>query len=296
MTSHSFGGPWTEIKLDAVEYYLKCYTNALAHNFDLWYVDAFAGTGERTSTEFVGGLFEGRPISAEVVSREGSARRALAIRPPFDHFVFIDDKTEHCDQLRALQHEFPNRDIQIVPGDANEKLCELVATEVWRRKRNGRARAAVFLDPYALQVDWATLKALAETQIVDVWYLFPLRDINRQLAREFSGIGIKEPMLNRILPPNWQEDLYQHPPATQMSLQLDQSESDGRVRASTMPEVEAWFRGALNHIFPYVSQSLPLLQESRQAFSLFLAVANDSQPAIDLAKRFVKFAMKQRRA
>jgi hypothetical protein len=47
---HHYGGPWTEIKLDAVEYYLKCYTAALSKvPFDLWYVDAFAGTGTRTS-------------------------------------------------------------------------------------------------------------------------------------------------------------------------------------------------------------------------------------------------------
>jgi three-Cys-motif partner protein len=48
MVEHSFGGPWTEIKLDAVQYYLECYTKALtAKQFDLWYIDAFAGTGDR---------------------------------------------------------------------------------------------------------------------------------------------------------------------------------------------------------------------------------------------------------
>jgi hypothetical protein len=29
MIEHTFGGPWTEIKLDAVQYYLECYTRAL---------------------------------------------------------------------------------------------------------------------------------------------------------------------------------------------------------------------------------------------------------------------------
>ena len=34
--AHKFGGPWTEVKLDAVEYYLKCYTKALSRvGFDL---------------------------------------------------------------------------------------------------------------------------------------------------------------------------------------------------------------------------------------------------------------------
>src|SRR5262249_54532640 len=48
MTGHAFGGPWTEIKLDAVQYYLECYSKALKRvGFDLTYVDAFAGTGSR---------------------------------------------------------------------------------------------------------------------------------------------------------------------------------------------------------------------------------------------------------
>ena len=48
MSKHIFGGPWTEIKLDAVEYYLGCYTRALKQvDFDLWYIDAFAGSGDR---------------------------------------------------------------------------------------------------------------------------------------------------------------------------------------------------------------------------------------------------------
>jgi hypothetical protein len=48
MAEHTFGGPWTEIKLDAVHYYLGCYTKALKRvGLDLSYIDAFAGTGTR---------------------------------------------------------------------------------------------------------------------------------------------------------------------------------------------------------------------------------------------------------
>jgi three-Cys-motif partner protein len=64
MVEHFFGGPWTEIKLDAVQYYLECYAKALTpKKFDLWYIDAFAGTGDRIETRKVGGLLEGLPES-----------------------------------------------------------------------------------------------------------------------------------------------------------------------------------------------------------------------------------------
>jgi hypothetical protein len=44
---HNFGGYHTDLKLSAVEGYLKV-TEALARTFELWYIDVFAGTGYRT--------------------------------------------------------------------------------------------------------------------------------------------------------------------------------------------------------------------------------------------------------
>lgn len=46
-TAPRFGGRWTLEKLDILERYLDAYTNALRNqDFQLVYVDAFAGTGE----------------------------------------------------------------------------------------------------------------------------------------------------------------------------------------------------------------------------------------------------------
>src|SRR3954449_6768433 len=94
---HKFGGPWTEVKLDAIADYLGFYNGVLQHTpsrerpFERWYIDAFAGSGERTDSEIRGGLFDGGgPTRTEAVTREGSARRALSINPPFHHLVFIE--------------------------------------------------------------------------------------------------------------------------------------------------------------------------------------------------------------
>jgi hypothetical protein len=49
---HSFGGPWTQIKLDMLGRYLVAFNTALQHRpteqnrFRRIYIDAFAGTGE----------------------------------------------------------------------------------------------------------------------------------------------------------------------------------------------------------------------------------------------------------
>ena len=77
MSKHSFGGPWTEIKLDAVDT-IGTDTSALKRvGFDLWYIDAFAGSGDREAQREIGGIFEGAPLETIRETLAGSARRAL---------------------------------------------------------------------------------------------------------------------------------------------------------------------------------------------------------------------------
>jgi three-Cys-motif partner protein len=160
-SDHQFGGFWTELKLEAVEEYLKLYTKALApQGFELWYVDGFAGTGERTEERIEGGLL-GQPIELRIEVFAGSAKRALGVRPPFDHFVFIEKLRERCEALEQLKPQHPDTDIRIIRGDANAELRAMVARRPWSTKDRGSARGVVFLDPYAMHVEWSTLLALA---------------------------------------------------------------------------------------------------------------------------------------
>jgi three-Cys-motif partner protein len=176
--AHRYGGPWTEIKLDAVQYYLECYAKALtAAKMDTWYIDAFAGTGDREADREVGGIFDGGIIDTVTETLDGSARRALKVMPPIQHFVFIEQDPERCKALEALKSEADGRDVTVLRGDANAAIGQLVQNPPWSLRNGTRNRGVVFLDPYALHVDWATLRALAATHVLDVWYLFPIRDV-----------------------------------------------------------------------------------------------------------------------
>jgi three-Cys-motif partner protein len=139
----------------------------------------------------------------------------------------------------------------------------------------------VFLDPYALQVDWMTLEALASTQVLDVWYLFPIRDTIRQLAHNFEGIGPKEPMLDRLLGPEWRE-LYSIVPEMGGRRDLfDEPAEPEMRRVVSVRQFEQWLKGRLEGEFRFVSQPLPILTTpSRQAFSLFLGVSNPSEGSL----------------
>jgi three-Cys-motif partner protein len=288
MVDHLFGGPWTEIKLDAVEYYLECYTKALKRvGFDLWYIDAFAGSGDRATERTIGGILEGVPISTITETLAGSARRALAVKPSFDHFVFIEQDDKRCAALEATKAENPNAHIQIIPGEANATLRDLVSKQPWIRKDSSKARGVVFLDPYALHVNWDTLKALAATLVLDVWYLFPIRDTVRQLAHNFKGIGPKEPMLDRVLGPSWRE-LYSLKPDHFTTDMFAEPVEPELQRVVSQKQFEQWLKRHLEEEFKFVSEPLPLhATPKRQLFSLFLGVSNPSKPAIDLAEKFV---------
>lgn len=174
---HEFGGPWTEIKLDAIHAYSQFFTTALRNqDFELWYIDGFAGTGSRTSKREVGGLLDGVPVEVREEVLAGSARRALELNPPFQHLVLMDQRPSHYRALCALAAEYPGRDVRVLRGDANDKIQEVVSATPWRNDPRAWAqRALVFLDPYGMTVRWSTLQALAATQRADVWYLVNLK-------------------------------------------------------------------------------------------------------------------------
>lgn len=294
---HKFGGPWTEIKLDAVQYYLECYAKALTSaGMDIWYIDAFAGTGDREAERQVGGIFENRIIETVVETLDGSARRAIRVDPPFKHFVFIENDRARCAALEALKGKTA-RDIQIIQGEANATLGALVSRRPWDQKDRSKSRAVVFLDPYALEVDWSTLQSLAATCVMDVWYLFPLEAVLRQLSRKISGVGVKAPKLDRMLSPAWR-DLYELPPPNpeDRADMFDVRPVEERQRAANAAQVEEWFRGELAKIFAYVPEPVSILRSAnRRMFSLFLCVSNPSPQATDLAQNFMKYVKQGRK-
>lgn len=291
MAGHRYGGPWSEIKVEAVNYYLECYTKALTpKKMELWYFDAFAGSGDREEERQTGGLLEGRPYETVIETTDGSARKALKVVPPFKHHVFMETDQERLTALNALKAQYPDKDIRVHPGDANKELGRLVAQAPWTRGSMSFHRGVVFLDPFSLQVEWKTLQALAATQALDVWYLFPIRDVTRQLAHKISAIGPKDRRLDLVLGPEWR-DLYTMPAQAGMT-QLDifgAQPPEELARVAQWREIEAWFKRRLEGEFAYVSDPIPILRaKGRQTFSLFLGVGNPKPAATALAKHFAK--------
>jgi three-Cys-motif partner protein len=80
--------------------------------------------------------------------------------------------------------------ITIYNSDCNDKLIEICNdADTWRKNR-----AVLFLDPYATEVKWATLEAIAGTQAIDLWYLFPFSAAQRMLPNK----GVVESWRNKL--------------------------------------------------------------------------------------------------
>jgi three-Cys-motif partner protein len=295
---HVFGGAWTELKLDAVSDYCTFFNKVLVDKpfpdrpFERWYFDAFAGSGTRRVERTGGGLFESAPIRIEAEDMAGSVLRALQVEPPFSRLAFIEGHHGRFQSLEEIRVANPNRGILCVKGDANEKLVEIFGAPPWSLQRGGRGscRGLCFLDPYGMNVDWATLKLLADTQAVDVWYLFPLEAVSRQLAGSLDRVDIhKQRRLDEIFGTrDWRNDIYQ----VESKRDLFSDIITTSTRKFDRTQIETYAQKRLNTIFRYVSEPLPLLNDmGRQLFSLFCLSNSASDPAIALIKKGVKWVL-----
>ena len=231
-SAHQFGGNWTAAKLSALKDYLAAYTTALKdQGFTLHYVDAFAGSGS-----FV-------PKSG---TNEQAGSALLALRTEgFARFHFIEKNAKRCGRLRELAAEVGKTDaVSVITGDANAYLAELCRRPIWRG-----SRAVVFLDPYGMQVEWTTLEAIAATGAIDVWYLFPLSGVTRQLTLEESNMdNDKRRSLDRVFgTKQWRDAFYEEGRTADIF-----GAASGMERHADTVAIEKWFTARLKAIFPVV--------------------------------------------
>ena len=282
---HRFGGAWTEQKLDILRAYLKSYSIALQkRGFPKVYIDAFAGTGYRSSraagSQLSLSLPEMETDEAQGL-RDGSARIALLTEPTFDAFLFIDKSPRNVRALRGLEAEFPEKVIQIREGDANE-VIQALCMEPWLTRRH-----VLFLDPFGMQVDWATIEAVAKTRSIDLWLLFPAGiGVNRLLRKSGDIPAEYRAALNRLLgTTDWYEAFYRVEERENLFGELEQS-----VVKQRLDVIIGYFQDRLKSIFPGVAKNPAILPNSTHSplYLLCFAVSNPRPRARDLALRLAE--------
>ena len=286
MDAQPFGGGHTRKKLDVVAKYLEAYVTVMKkQSFRLFYVDGFAGSGaseskvENATNDPT--LF---PV-AEVV--EGSPLRALSIEPPFDHYLFIEKRRKNVQSLSQVCESFPNRNIEIIEGDANERLIQFCD----RISRNRLDRAVVFLDPFGLSVQWETVVRLANTEKVDLWYLVPVDGMSRQIKDDGSLL----PGASRI-DEIWGSDAWRSMAVRKSTVPTDLfGEIDDRLeKIAKAKQFSEMFRVHLEGVFRggVAKAYLPLGRGKRHDFSLMFACANPSTAAYEAAMRIANHILR----
>lgn len=280
MSDHEFGNVSTDLKLSLIESYLTAFATALRPQFaELWYIDAFAGTGERVikHSAVADGLFPGSEERIE--RRRGSARIALDIKPEFDRIIFMEKKKSYCKALEVLKSQHPSRRIDIVRGDANVAIEAEIEAIKWTGKRG-----VMFLDPYGMAVNWTTLERIRATEAIDVWYLVSLAGLFRQATRDRTKIEDKKrAAITRMLGTEaWEDAWYNSPIKNDLFGEIDEN----LQRIADVEAIEAFVGKRLSDLFPKVLKPKRLKNASGvPMFSLFLAISNPNGKAIGLANR-----------
>jgi three-Cys-motif partner protein len=289
---HKFGNVSTDLKLSLVEDYLCAFTKALRDQFDeLWYIDAFAGTGDRAVEHDARGAdMIGPERAAHIERRRGSASIALQVTPAFDRLVFMDKKRSHCLALAELQKAHSGRNIQIVRADANFAIQQELAT----RSSWAGVRAVMFLDPYGLAVDWATLERIRATEAIDVWYLVSLSGLFRQAAHDPTAVTEKKrAAITRMLgTADWETEWYRREEKPDLFGGLDAIHQ----RTADVNAIEVFVLKRLQSLFPKVLGPKRLYSDRKvPQFALFLAISNPAPKAIGLATRIGNHILKPTR-
>ena len=260
MSTPRFGGQWTEQKLDILRDYLDAYTTALKNQrFTLAYVDAFAGAGSYAVAKDEYAEFH--------EFRRGSPIIALEIEEKsFDKLVFIEKDARAAGSLMSLTNEHLGRKISVIHEDANIEIPRFCnAMEPFDR-------AVVFLDPYATQVSWTSVEAIAKTGKIDCWILFPLMAVARLMPTDREPIEAWVEELDRIFGGReyWSEG-YQDSP--QISLFSNERR---RERTWGSEQIAARYKERLHTIFHRVATTRLTLRNSRNVplFELFFAAGN----------------------
>jgi three-Cys-motif partner protein len=153
-------------------------------------------------------------------------------------------------------------------------------------------RGVIFLDPYGMEVQWATVEAIAATRALDLWYFFPLMGLYRQAANDVVDIdAIKRERLDRVLGTNdWERAWYGTPHGPTDLFDDPQT----AIRMADVNAIERYVKSRLDSIFKgAVLDPLRIYHKHAPIASLFFAVANPSPRAVQVATDIARYILRQ---
>lgn len=291
----SWGGQWTEEKLDAFEKYVNAYLtimnpNREKYHWKLIYFDGFAGSGSRNDdssqavSELMLDLFKDEYIDEEELNTyKGAAERVLGIKQNgFDQYVFVDKNKNSSQQLKNQLEPFAQgRNLVFKTSDANEQVITLAKA----MHQNKNLASLILLDPFGMQVDWKSIELLKGTR-TDLWILIPTGVIvNRLLDRKGELTYIDKLTSFFGKDESFLKD-YFYKKKTVDTL-FGEKEIIEKVKKPIEKIAELYIE-QLKTIFEYVTEKPLVLYNSRKTPIFHFACASNNSTAIKIASQIIK--------
>lgn len=291
----SWGGQWTEEKLDAFEKYVNAYLTIMnasrdKYNWKLIYFDGFAGSGSRNEmnkekdSPLLLDFFKESSIKKEELNLyKGAAERVLSIsQRGFDYYYFVDNDPESSLKLHELLSRFENEKTLVYRNSDANKQIEMLASAM---QKDRKLASLVLLDPFGMQVDWTSIEQLKGTR-TDLWILIPTGVIvNRLLDRKCelthidkltSFFGKDEVFLKNYF--------YK---IRIVGTLFGETEIVEKVKKPIEKIAELYIE-QLKTIFDYVTEKPLVLYNTRNTPIFHFACASNNQTAIKIASQIIK--------
>lgn len=158
---------WSLEKYKLVGSYCDIFTNGMKYKWNqLVYVDLFAGAGYAK-------------IKENNKTYLNSALLAMSIPTPFSKYILCEQDEERFEALSTrVKRDFSHLNYELIKGDSNKNVDRVIKALPPFGKGNTRLPFC-FVDPYSLNLNFATIKALGQT-LMDFLILQALHmDANR---------------------------------------------------------------------------------------------------------------------
>ncbi len=107
-------GTWATIKYDLIKHYATMFATSMKKKWQRVYVDLFAGAG-KARIKGSGRIVRASPLIA------------LAVRDPFDRYVFCEEKPKPFSALtERVNRVYPQVDVRCLQGDCNVLVDEVL--------------------------------------------------------------------------------------------------------------------------------------------------------------------------
>ncbi len=144
-------GNWSQKKYKLVGKYCDIFTSGMRNKWNLVYIDLFCGPG-----------FVKNKQSGAIM--KNSALIAMSLKHKFDYYALNDFKKANCLALEArIKKAHPDINYKIFNLDANERIDEIIK-DIPQFDNSKPDLFFCFLDPFSLNLNFDTVKSLANLQ------------------------------------------------------------------------------------------------------------------------------------